>query len=96
MVRFCVLDERAAAVLHPVTEPPTPLLGSAFLNGNDRKPGHSRRDKQGVRTGASKTVTPKAGTYVLVVDNTDIGEAGDIGEESPRSLTVTIEAQSTE
>lgn len=46
---------------------------------------------QGVRSEAQKSGELDAGTYFFVVDNTDIGDAGDFGGESPREVTIELE-----
>jgi len=43
---------------------------------------------QGVRSEAQKSGELDAGTYFFVVDNTDIGDAGDFGGESTREVTI--------
>jgi len=46
---------------------------------------------QGVRESASRTVTLDGGqNYILVIDNTDIGDAGDVGTESTRQVQVAV------
>lgn len=48
---------------------------------------------QGIRESAEATVRLDPGTYYLVVDNTDIGDAGDFGEESTRRVTLSVEGR---
>lgn len=46
---------------------------------------------QAVRSEAQRSGTLDAGTYYFVVDNTDIGDAGDIGPESTREVAIELE-----
>lgn len=46
---------------------------------------------QGVVSEAQKSGELDAGTYFFVVDNTDIGDAGDIGGENTREVTIELE-----
>jgi len=46
---------------------------------------------QGVRSEAQKSGKLDAGTNFFVIDNTDIGDAGDFGGESTREVTIEIE-----
>jgi hypothetical protein len=48
---------------------------------------------QGVTTSATRTATLEAGKYHLVIDNTDLGDAGDIGSEASREVRITLETK---
>lgn len=50
-----------------------------------------RGSEQGITGRASESVRLDGGRYVLVVDNTDIGDAGDFGTESRRRVSMSIE-----
>ncbi|QLH78510.1 hypothetical protein HZS55_14965 [Halosimplex rubrum] len=45
---------------------------------------------EGVTHDATRTATLDPGEYNLVVDNTDLGDAGDWGEEDPREVRIEI------
>jgi len=50
-----------------------------------------RVSAQGVQSDVRVSGELDAGTYYFVVDNTDIGDAGDFGSESTREVTVEVE-----
>lgn len=50
-----------------------------------------KASEEGVQDTAEKSVKLNGGTYYLVVDNTDIGDAGDWGAEETRSVRIEIE-----
>jgi len=59
------------------------------VQGNSSSPDAiDSASSEGVRTSASKTVDLDAGTYYFVVDNTDIGDAGDWGSEETREVQI--------
>lgn len=47
---------------------------------------------QGITDSASRTITLPAGNYHLLVDNSDYGDAGDIGSEAARRVRIEIVA----
>ncbi|MFB6074350.1 MAG: hypothetical protein ABEJ89_05005 [Haloarculaceae archaeon] len=52
------------------------------------RPQYVEGSAPGVRSGAEATVRFEAGTYYLVVDNTDLSDAGDWGTEDTRRVRV--------
>lgn len=53
----------------------------------------NKASSENVKERASRTVQLSQGTYYFVVDNTDIGDAGDFGGEDPRVVKVTLTTQ---
>jgi len=65
-----------------------------MIQGDSRRPRYFEEGTvQGIEESASRTVTLAGGDYVLVVDNSDYGDAGDFGKEDTRRVTVTIETR---
>jgi len=54
---------------------------------------YSDGSAQGVTREAARTATLDSGDYHLVVDNTDLGDAGDIGSEAAREVQIQIETR---
>ncbi|ELZ22771.1 hypothetical protein C475_16756 [Halosimplex carlsbadense 2-9-1] len=50
---------------------------------------------QGIEASASRSLTLSGGTYRLIIDNTDYGDAGDFGAEAERRVRVEISAGTT-
>jgi len=50
---------------------------------------------QGIVDSAVRTATLSAGKYRLLVDNSDYGDAGDIGSEAGREVTIDLHAEET-
>lgn len=66
----------------------------AKINGEARNPNAiDEASVEGVRREGGRTVTLVGGTYHFVVDNTDIGDAGDWGSEATREVTVDLETK---
>lgn len=64
------------------------------VQGNDSSPDAiDSASSEGIRESASKNVELEAGTYYFVVDNTDIGDAGDIGSEETREVQVELQTR---
>jgi len=65
-----------------------------LVSGGNRRPQYIEGGtEQGIRESASQTVTLRGGRYVLVVDNSDYGDAGDFGTEDTRRVTITVETR---
>lgn len=66
----------------------------AKVSGDDAHPDSiDTASLEEVSTQGSRRVTLDAGTYYFVIDNTDISDAGDIGEEATRRVSVAIETR---
>jgi len=51
--------------------------------------------RMGVTDEATRTATLAAGDYRLVVDNSDYGDAGDVGDEASRKVRIQLSGQET-
>ena len=50
---------------------------------------------QGITDEATRTAILDSGAYRLVVDNTDLGDAGDIGNEAAREVRIEMSVEAT-
>ena len=78
-----------------VTESEFRVYQDIVDNGDDRQFEYlTEGTAQGIRDSASRTITLSGGqTYVLIIDNTDLGDAGDVGQESTRQVQVSVQTR---